>query len=307
MAETGTSSIPLNIALVGAGRIGSTFAYKLARAGHTLTVVARPVSPRFRQLERDGGVILDTGEHAKMGVAEALNEEVAYDLVIVTTLAHQIGPLIPVLARSRAKQIHFMFVEFGPEQLAAAVGEHRCSFGMPFVMAMLDGEGRLKPTISQRRKTLHGDRRWVDLFDQAGVPSALEPQMTLWLRCHTPMTIAFESISVLALRRGQGASWAEATTVAKGLRGGLRIVKRLEGRLHPRSKATVLSSPTPVVATLLWLISRVPPFRELLATGLKEAQALTDQVAAAGLKAEPPDTAAIAALRAMRPTEDAVA
>jgi 2-dehydropantoate 2-reductase len=47
MASTRTS--PLSVAVVGMGRIGSAFAYQLARAGHNITVVARPNSARQQQ------------------------------------------------------------------------------------------------------------------------------------------------------------------------------------------------------------------------------------------------------------------
>ena len=43
-------SSPLNVAVVGVGRIGSTFAFRLARAGHDVTAVARPGSSRLDQL-----------------------------------------------------------------------------------------------------------------------------------------------------------------------------------------------------------------------------------------------------------------
>jgi hypothetical protein len=56
-----------------------------------------------------------------------------------------------------------MFVTFEPERLSDAIGSHRCSFGMPSVMAMMDSEGRIKPTIVSSLKTKHGDQRWAEL------------------------------------------------------------------------------------------------------------------------------------------------
>jgi 2-dehydropantoate 2-reductase len=44
---TTTRIAPLSIAIVGAGRIGSSFADQLARASHQVTVVARPGSTRL--------------------------------------------------------------------------------------------------------------------------------------------------------------------------------------------------------------------------------------------------------------------
>ena len=144
---------PLSIAVIGAGAIGSTFAYQLAQSGHAVTVVARPDSRRLEQLRRDRGVVRKTGERAEMQVADRLDEQTAYDLVIVTTLAHQVEVILPALQRSSALCIHFMFNMLHPERLQAEVGAQRCTFGMPFIMARLDADGRLDSTISAARKT----------------------------------------------------------------------------------------------------------------------------------------------------------
>ncbi|MGI9169697.1 MAG: ketopantoate reductase family protein, partial [Caulobacteraceae bacterium] len=100
--------------MVGIGGIGSTFAWRLARAGHDVTAVARPGSPRLDQLRRDRGIEDSTGARAEMRVAETLDEAMAFDLVVVTTLAHQVEALLPALRRSQARSIHFMFNTFDP-------------------------------------------------------------------------------------------------------------------------------------------------------------------------------------------------
>src|SRR5215471_13657647 len=87
---------PLSIAVIGAGKIGSTFAYQLARVGHDVTVVARPDSLRLQQLQRDHGIILKTGERAEVRLADKLDEEAAYNLVVVTTPAHQVDAVLPM-------------------------------------------------------------------------------------------------------------------------------------------------------------------------------------------------------------------
>ncbi len=133
------TSTPLRIAVLGAGRIGSTFASQLARVGgHDVTVIARPGSARLQQLERDGSIIDVKGERSKVRVTSALDEQTPFDLVIVTLLAHQAAALLPALQRSAARRIQFMFNTFHPEHLQDAIGVERCSFGMPFVQAELD-------------------------------------------------------------------------------------------------------------------------------------------------------------------------
>lgn len=52
----------MNIAILGTGAIGSTFAYHLSKAGHAVTAIAR--GQREEQLRRDGAIVLVSGERA---------------------------------------------------------------------------------------------------------------------------------------------------------------------------------------------------------------------------------------------------
>ena len=294
------SSPPLRIAVLGTGKIGSTFAFQLARAGgHAVTVIARPGSTRLRQLERDGAIVDVKGERADVTVADALDEQAPYDLVIVTLLANQADPLLPALARSATACVLFMFNTFHPERLAQAVGAERCAFGMPFVQATLTNDGRLNSKIGVAgQKTLMGQQRWVDLFNAAGLPAALEPDMTLWLRCHVPLCVAFESVCIAGKRRDGGASWRETVVLARGLRACFGLIRRLGYCPYPSSKRLLARSPLGILATMLWSMSRLRTFRELLATGQAECEALVDaMVTAAGN--DPAVT--VSDIRAMKP------
>ena len=292
---------PLRIAVLGVGRIGSAFAFQLATAGHhDVTVIARPGSPRLAQLQRDNGIVTVKGERAGVHISDTLDEQTPYDLVIVTLLAFQVDAVLPALSRSAAKSIQFMFVTFDPERLRDVVGAERCAFGMPFVQSDFDSEGRLKATIGAGgQKTIMSQQRWVDVFTAAGLPAALEPDMPLWLRCHVPLSIAFEAISVAGVRRGGGASWAEAVVIAQGVRESYALIRGLGYPIYPRTKARIAAAPTPVIAAVLWTMSRIKSFRELLATGVNECRALVDLLVSAAPQAKPP--VKVATIQAMRP------
>lgn len=297
---TATSPTPLRIAVLGAGKIGSTFAFQLARAGgHDVTVVARPGSTRLVQLQRDDGIVDVKDGRARVRVSDRLDEAVAYDVVIVTLLAHQAEALLPVLERSAAASIVFMFNTFRPERLESAIGKERCVFGMPFVQATLDGDGRLKATIGAGgQKTLLGIRRWAEMFAAAGLPARLEPDMSLWLRCHAPLCVAFESVSVAAKRRGGGASWGKAMTLARGVHACFALIRRLGFGIYPTAKRRTDAPPDWVLAMLFWSLSRVRGFRDLLASGEDECVALVATIlAAAPVGTEPALLARIAAMR----------
>ena len=147
-AALASSPDTLRIAIIGVGGIGSTFAFQLVRIGHhDVTVIARPGSPRLQQLQRDGGIVNTKREQAKLCVSDKLDEDFPYDLVLVTLPAHQAEAVLPVLQRSAAKWIQFMFNTFDPEGLRDAVGAARCSFGMPFLQGSIDANGKLNAKI----------------------------------------------------------------------------------------------------------------------------------------------------------------
>ncbi len=295
-------SSPLRIAVLGVGKIGSAFAFQLARAGnHDVTVVARPGSVRLQQLQRDNGIVNIKGERASVRVIDVLDEQMPYDLLIVTLLAYQVDAVLPTLQRCAAKCIQFTFVTFEPQRLQDALGVERCAFGMPFIQAVFDRDGKLKATIGAAgQKTRLSQQRWVDLFDAAGLPAVLEPEMPLWLRCHVPLCVAFESVSIAGERRGGGASWSEALVLARGVHESFALLRGLGYQPYPRSKARINGAPTWVVAAMLWTVSRVKSFRELLATGKDECRALVDAMVAAAPEAKPP--ARVRQIQAMKPS-----
>lgn len=275
-----SASNPLAIAIIGVGKIGSCFAYQLARSGHHVTVVARPQSQRLAQLQRDGGIVSVGGERIAVTVRDTLDAQTPYDLVIVTTLAHQVDAILPMLRDSRASAIAFMFNIFDPERLVDAIGEKSVSFGMPMVLAALDRGGRLTTTISANRRTIHGEQRWVALFEASGIPSVLEPDMMGWLRCHVPICIGMEAVAVAAKRRNGGASWRETMVVAQGMAACFSIIKQLGHPVFPRDKAILYRTPVGVVASMMWAVSRVPMIRDGFSDGLQECSALIGDVLA---------------------------
>ncbi len=172
---------------------------------------------------------------------------------------------------------------------------------MNFVQATLDGDGKLKATIGAGgQKTLMDQQRWVDVFNAAGLPAAVEHDMPLWLRCHVPLCVAFESVSVAGVRRGGGASWGEALVLARGIHASFGLIKGLGYPVYPRAKKMIDRAPASVVAAMLWSMSRVRSFRELLATGKAECVALVNAMVAAAPFAKGP--VVVPDIQAMKPS-----
>ncbi len=241
------------------------------------------------------------GERAEVEIADKLDEDLAYDLVLVTLLAHQVQAVLPGLQRSAAKTVLFMFNNFEPEQLRDALGAERCSFGMPFIQSRLDGNGRVIAKIGAAgQKSKIDSDRWVGVFNSAGLPAVVEAKMLLWLRCQVPLGAAFESVSVAAMRRGRGASWKESMVIARGAKESFRLIRRLGYPIYPSGKAALAASPTWVLAGMLWSLSKISSFRELLATGLNECRALVDTLVANASRVE--GSVAVSRIAAMKPT-----
>ena len=156
----------MNIAIVGPGAIGSTFALHLARAGHDVTVVAR--GARLARLEQERAIVTTAGQRAPVQVRAALDPTTPWDLVLVTVLDFQVEPLLPVLRQSAAKQVMFMFNTFAPlDRLRDAVGAQRFAFGFPAIVAVLDPKGQLESQVLPRsfsgvQITIVTDPTWVD-------------------------------------------------------------------------------------------------------------------------------------------------
>jgi 2-dehydropantoate 2-reductase len=270
----------LSIAIIGVGRIGSSFAYQLASAGHDVTVVARPSSRRLAQLERDGGIVLTTGERAMVTSADHLDTQKAYDLVLVTVNAHQVDAVLPALRTSRAKAIQFMFITPEAARLQAAVGADRTTFGFAGVLAVLRDDGKLDLQIPKRNpKALHGDQRWVDLFEAAGMPSKLEPQMERRLRAFAPMTMSMEAVAISGMQHRRGATWAEARAGARGAKSAYAILRELGDAPYPGMPSLMSRAPLPVTTFMLWGISRAR-FREAIGTSQEECRGLVDLLVA---------------------------
>ncbi len=280
----------MNLAIVGPGAIGSTFAFHLARAGHTVTVVAR--GARLATLQRDGAVVRGDGERAPVAVAAALDTSIAYDLVLVTVLATQVGAVLPALRESAARRVMFMFNTFEPlDPLVDAVGAARFAFGFPMGVFTLLVDGRIHPQV--RAGTVSTDATWAQVFSDAGIPTAVETSMHAWLRTHAALVAPMMAVGVISHARGR-ITWREAVAHAEAFSAGFRLVRALGHTPTPAVFGALARLPRAVIATLLWALARTRMSRDLGALGTTEPRMLIDRMSEAAPALAGP-------LRAIRP------
>lgn len=282
----------LQIAIIGPGRIGSTFALLLARAGHAVTVVAR--GARLAELSREGAIVTTRGEREAVAVLPSLDVTVAYDLVLVTVLSPQVEALLPALEASAAKTVLFMFNTFEPlDRLRAAVGPARFAFGFPSMLSHLH-DGKLQYEVfSVGQITTVSDATWAQVFSAAGISTVVEADMHSWLRTHAAFVAPFMAASVRVHGRGFGLSLAEALAFARAFRCGFRVVRSLGNRVTPGFLNLPSRAPALLLALLFWVASRTKPVREAGALGPAEARMLIDEMS----RAAPGQTAELLAIR----------
>ncbi len=283
----------MQVAIYGPGSIGSSFAFHFASAGHDVTVIAR--GKRLEQLEREGAIVLVTGERAAVRATSALVATTPWDLVLVTLHASQVDAVLPALEASSAKTIMFMFNTFEPlDRLRDAVGAERFAFGFPAIVASLV-EGKLKRQIVTRGQiTTVSDARWAKAFTEVGIPTVVHEDMHAWLRSHAAFIVPLMAAGAYVARRGGGGvSWGEARACARAAAESYRLVRDLGNELTPSTVAALSRLPTLVVTLLVWAMSRTRMMRDLGAAGPSEARALIDSMIAAG----PEKTVALRAIR----------
>ena len=97
--------------IYGAGTLGCLYAHRLFTAGNDVTLLARGEQSAFI---RDNGVVLVNEltaerESSRVPVVEALEEDVAYDLVVVLIRKNKLEPVFEDLSRgNRIQSILFM-------------------------------------------------------------------------------------------------------------------------------------------------------------------------------------------------------
>lgn len=283
----------MQIAIVGPGGIGSTFAFQLSEAGHDVTVIAR--GTRLEQLRRTGAILTVEGERAAVHVSGELDARTDWDLVLVTVLVSQVDVLLPTLGAGAARSVMFMFNTFQSlDRLRDAVGPQRFSFGFPAFAAGLT-DGRLSSAILRRGiLTVVSNPFWAKVFTDAGIPATVHPDMQSWLRTHAAVAVPIMIAGSTALRRGTGISRTEAVKCARAMKEGLQLVRYLGNSITPAPVAVISRSPVPVLAALLWCLTRLGAFTRTIAISpTDEPRMLIDEMTSAA----PGRTPALLAIR----------
>lgn len=269
----------MKIAIVGAGRIGSTFALHLARAGHEVTVIAR--GERLAWLKREQAIVTVDGERVAVTTGDALDVTVPYDLVLVMVLRHQLDALMPALQASPAKTVLFMFNAFDDHAVwRQQLGAGRFAMGFPRMVAhFVDGKLRSQVAGPGNVTTLD-NAQWAALLKEAGMPTALEPDMQSFSRSHVAFVLPMFIAAMLTWKRDHGLTWSEASKLSAVMAENFDVVRALGTPIKKGMYSTLAKLPRLLVTATLWAFARTAALKDMGEFGPGETRELIDVVAA---------------------------
>jgi 2-dehydropantoate 2-reductase len=191
----------MKILIYGAGVLGSLYAARLKASGNDVWILAR--GTRAAEISRYGVLL----ENAATGVrsvtpvrcVENFGVQDRYDFVIVLVRKDQVASVLPSLASNRGVD-NFLFMSnnvAGPGAYIGAVGRERVVLGFAGAAGERTGQvvryavlpGLMQPTCIGELdgRTSLRVRRIARLFNSAGFPTRIRPNMDAWLKTHAAL------------------------------------------------------------------------------------------------------------------------
>ncbi|HTP07551.1 MAG TPA: 2-dehydropantoate 2-reductase N-terminal domain-containing protein [Anaerolineae bacterium] len=195
----------MKVLFLGAGVIGTTYAWQLATAGHDVTLLVRPGTRE--KFEREGVRIRCKDERQKPAtttdvtfqpkVVDELRLDDGYELIIVSVRAHQLDTVLPMLAAGagQADVLFFGNNWWGDERMRQHLPADRYFFGFSRLVGGWRTGNQVDCIIfsTPGLETMLGEKygqptarlqNLVEVFKQAKLKPATSPYILGWLAVH---------------------------------------------------------------------------------------------------------------------------
>jgi 2-dehydropantoate 2-reductase len=199
------TNAPLKVAVMGAGAVGCYFGGMLARAGHEVTLVARP--QHVRAIEREG-LRMETktfDEHVRLGATSEVAGAKDADVVLFSVKSPDTEAAGRELQPFLKPDTLVLCLQNGvdnAERLRAVLPDHEVAAAVVYVATEMAGPGHLKHhgrgelVIEPAR----AGERIAQALAAAGVPTEISSNVrgALWLKL--VINCAYNAISAIAQR-----------------------------------------------------------------------------------------------------------
>ncbi len=250
------------ILVIGAGVLGSLYAGKLHQAGYDVTLLAR--GNRLQELRQSGLLLQEDSSEAierfAVEVTDRLDEQDAYDLVLVVVRKNQLPSVLPMLKdHQHTPNVLFLVNNAaGPEALVEALGKERVLLGFPGAGGQRqEGVVRYR-LVSKAQPTTIGEvdgrmtprlEQIAQVFRDAGLPVATCANMDAWLKTH----VALVSPVANALYLAGGSNYRLADTrdglvlMVRAVKEGLGVLRALDIPITPARYQMLSWLPEPLL------------------------------------------------------------
>ncbi len=206
---------PRTVAVLGAGAVGGYFGAMLARAGLDVTLVGRPA--HVEAIARDGLQVLQDGSVWSVRVRVATDAAAARDadVVLVTVKTPDTAAAVRALAPVLRADARLVSLQNGVDNAARIAAElpQPVYAAVVYVGCYMDGPGRVRhtgrgdlvvgvPRALAGRGDGEGDLRALSaMFESAGVPCPIAPDIEAALWAKLTLNCAFNAVSALGQSR----------------------------------------------------------------------------------------------------------
>jgi 2-dehydropantoate 2-reductase len=249
----------MNIVVFGAGVQGTLYAVRLARAGHSVKLIAR--DRRADELRRMGAVIRDSAtgrsDSVHLPVYDVLPNDLRADLCFVFVRREQIDASLDALTRAKAVDRFVWMVNHacGSEQIRQGLGNNRVVLGFPGAAGSIQDGIDVYLDIPEQPTVIEASAPdVVTLLRGAGFKTRQVLDMDAWLMRHAVMITA---IACAILARGGsalevGSDRALVQDMILAIREGWRVLDGLHLAAAPLALRAIFSWVPLHFATQYW-------------------------------------------------------
>jgi len=259
-----------NILIYGAGPLGSLFAAKLQRAGHSVSLLAR--GQRLVDLREHGVVLIDfeTRERTttRVRIVESLEADDEYDLILVIMRKNHALQILPVLAANTGTPtvLFLMNNAAGQDELVQALGKERVMIGFPGAAGARQGEamvvlcgteeepfpvpiGEIDGSVTERTQLV------ADILSApVEFTAEIREDMDRWLKCHVAFLMPALGPAMYACGADnyRMSRTPDAILLAiRGIRESLRALRSLGYSIVPTYLRNLAVLPEPIIYAIL--------------------------------------------------------